>query len=252
MYCIMKKVIINADDFGLNQSCTKAICEAFDKNLITDTTLVANGEAFDYAVKEINERLLNNKIGIHINLTEGVPLTEAIKECSEFVTNGIFHGKILRFKPLNKSTRKKVYDEMIAQVEKIQKAGISISHADSHHHIHTAIFIAPIFMKVCKEKGIEKVRIHRNIGNIHLYKRIGKYFYNLWLRLMKFKTVRYFGMIYDVEKVGVFDDMEIMVHPEYDLNNVLIDKVGEENGYSVGKILQLPKENIILRGYKDI
>ena len=108
------------------------------------------------------------------------------------------------------------------------------------------------FMKVCKEKGIEKVRIHRNIGNIHLYKRIGKYFYNLWLRLMKFKTVRYFGMIYDVEKVGVFDDMEIMVHPEYDLNNVLIDKVGEENGYSVGKILQLPKENIILRGYKDI
>lgn len=248
----MKKVIINADDFGLNQSCTEAICEAFNKKLITDTTLVANGEAFDYAVKEINKKALNGKVGIHMNLTEGVPLTEAIKECPEFVTNGVFHGKILRFKPLNKCVRKKVYNEMVAQVEKIEKEGITISHADSHHHIHTAIFIAPIFMKVCKEKGIEKIRIHRNIGNIHLYKRIGKKFYNLWLKLKKFKSVRYFGMVDDIEKVGVFDDMEIMVHPEYDVNKDLIDKVEEENGYPVGKTLRLPKENILLRGYKDI
>ena len=210
---MIKKIIINADDFGLNQSCTEAICEAFNKKLITDTTLVANGEAFTYAVKKINEKALNGKVGIHVNLTEGVPLTEAIEECPECVSNGVFHGKILRFKPLNKSTRKKLYDEMVAQVEKVQKAGIIINHADSHHHIHTAIFIAPIFVRVCKEKGIEKIRIHRNIGNIHLYKRIGKYVYNLWVRLKKFKTVRYFGMMDDIEKVGVFDDMEIMVHP---------------------------------------
>ena len=249
---MIKKVIINADDFGLNQSCTEAICEAFNKRLITDTTLVANGEAFAYAVKKINEKALNGKVGIHVNLTEGVPLTEAIKECPEFVSNGVFHGKVLRLKPLNKSTRKKVYDEMVAQVEKVQKAGIIINHADSHHHIHTAIFVAPIFMRVCKEKGIEKIRIHRNIGYIYLYKRIGKYVYNLWVRLKKFKTVRYFGMMDDIEKVGVFDDMEIMVHPEYNVNGELIDKVDEKNGYPTGKTLRLPKENILLRGYENI
>lgn len=249
---IVKKIIINADDFGLNQSCTKAICEAFNRKLITDTTLVANGEAFDYAVKEIEGMSLDGKVGIHINLTEGAPLTEGIKECSEFVTNGVFHGKVLRFKPLKKSTRRKVYAEMVAQVEKIQKAGITISHADSHHHIHTSIFIAPIFIKVCKEKGIEKIRIHRNVGNIYLYKRIGKYFYNLWLKLMRFKSVRYFGTMDDIEKVGVFDDMEIMVHPEYNVNKVLIDKVEEEKGYPIGKPIRVPKGNILLRGYKDI
>ena len=248
----MKRVIINADDFGLNQSCTEAICEAFKKKLITDATLVANGESFDYAVQEIKKKDLKDKVGIHINLTEGIPLTESIKECPEFVTNGVFHGKILRFKPLDKCTRKKVYNEMIAQIEKIEKAGILISHADSHHHIHTAIFIAPIFMKVCREKGIEKIRIHRNVGNIQLYKRIGKYIYNLWVKLKQFKTVRYFGMTNDIEKIGVFDNMEIMVHPEYDVNRKLIDKIEEENGYPVGKILRLPKEKISLRGYKDI
>ena len=38
-------VIINADDFGQTESCTRAIYEAFQKGLITDTTMVANGEA---------------------------------------------------------------------------------------------------------------------------------------------------------------------------------------------------------------
>lgn len=248
----MKRVTINADDFGLNKSCTDAICEAFEKNLITDTTMVANGEAFEYALEKIKLNSLENKIGIHVNLNDGVPLTNEMKKCDVFARNGKFHGKINRFMPLNSKTRKIVYNEIVAQVERIQREGIVINHADSHHHIHTATFIAPIFMKVCKEKGIEKIRIHRNIGNIHLYKRIGKYFYNLWIKLKKFKSVRYFGMIDDIEKVGVLDDMEIMVHPEYNVKKELIDKVEEENGYPVGKTLRLPKENILLRGYKDI
>ena len=44
----------------------------------------------------------------------------------------------------------------------------------------------------------------------------------------------------------------MMVHPEYNVKKELIDKVEEENGYPVGKTLRLPKENILLRGYKDI
>ena len=46
----MQGVIINADDFGLNEHCSLAIAEAFKKGLITDTTMVANGEYFDDAV----------------------------------------------------------------------------------------------------------------------------------------------------------------------------------------------------------
>jgi predicted glycoside hydrolase/deacetylase ChbG (UPF0249 family) len=48
----MIKVIINADDFGLNSLCTAAICQAFEQGLITDTTMVANGEAVEAAVED--------------------------------------------------------------------------------------------------------------------------------------------------------------------------------------------------------
>lgn len=43
------RIIINADDFGQTESCTKAIYEAFESGLITDTTMVANGDAMELA-----------------------------------------------------------------------------------------------------------------------------------------------------------------------------------------------------------
>ena len=75
---------INADDFGLNSSCTKAICEAFEKKLITDTTMVANGKNFDEAVVSIKREKMDGKIGIHFNLTEGSPITSKIKDCDSW------------------------------------------------------------------------------------------------------------------------------------------------------------------------
>ena len=66
-----KKIIINADDFGLNPSCTEAICKAFKNSLITDTTMVANGTVFEEAVDYIQKYQLQGKVGIHFNLTEG-------------------------------------------------------------------------------------------------------------------------------------------------------------------------------------
>lgn len=243
---------INADDFGLNSSCTKAICEAFEKKLITDTTMVANGSAFDEAVEAIKQYNMGKKIGIHFNLTEGIPLTSKIKECDSFVKEGVYQGKINRNKWLNKKEREAVYKELTAQVMRLKEAEINITHADSHHHIHTCAFIAPIVKRVCKEQGIEKIRLHRNIGSISIIKRIIKKIYNIWLIASGFKTVKYFGSMEDVENIGIKDQLEIMVHPEYNKKGQLIDKTDEKNGQAIGKILRRQKGNYILKGYSDL
>jgi hypothetical protein len=248
----MKKVTINADDFGLNSSCTAAICQAFEQGLITDTTMVANGEAFEAAVGDIEKYHIENKIGIHFNLTEGKPLTTAITQCPTFVSDGQFHGHIDRLKSLSKAEKKAVYEEFTAQIKRLETAGIKVIHADSHHHIHTGIFIAPIFARVCKEHGISKVRLHRNIGTIPTYKKWIKAIYNKWLRNKGFTTTEFFGSMEDVEKVGVCDNLEIMVHPEFDPQGVLIDKIDEVDGGAVGKELARPAGEYHLRGYKDL
>lgn len=248
----MINVIINADDFGLNQSCTRAICKAFQKGIITDTTMVANGTAFDEAVEDIRKYNLEDKIGIHFNLTEGKPLTEMITAMPAFVKNGVFHGKINRAKCLSKVEKNAVYKELSAQIQKLEQAGIAVNHADSHHHIHTGIFIAPIFAQVCREHGIKKVRLHRNIGDISIIKRFLKSSYNIWLHMKKFDTTVYFGAMQDVETVGLKNNLEIMVHPEFDKEGNLIDKYVEKDRFNIGKQLALPAGEYTLRGYREL
>ena len=233
--------MINADDFGLSNSCTNAICEAFEKNLITDTTMVANGESYEYALQCIGKYHLKNRVGIHFNLTEGEPLTNLIKQCEMFVSDGKFHGKINRLKPLSKKEKAAVFEELDAQVKKMIGDGIHITHADSHHHIHTGLFIAPSVIQVCNKYGIKAIRIHRNIGNITWYKKIIKNLFNRWLKQNGFQTAKYFGSIFDIEvelkDCKKLDDVEIMVHPDYDRDGMLIDRVDECDGIPVGKEL---------------
>lgn len=250
----MESVTINADDYGLNEHCSKAIAQAFAEGKITDTTMMATGEYFDEAVELAKEQGFINKIGIHLNLTEGEPLTEDIKSCSAFVENGIYHHRNNRLKFLSQMEKDAVYKELTAQIEKVQSTGIKITHADSHHHIHTAIFIAPIVARVCKEHGISKVRLHRNIGKINAAKRFVKKMYNGWLQRQGFITTDYFGSLFDIENAEIPDNCEIMVHPDFDKNGVLIDRIDEENGVPFGdKLPDLRSErNVTLRGYVEL
>ena len=72
----MKKLIINADDFGLNTSVNHAIIESFEKGLINSTTLMANMPGFEEAIELAHKNNIIDKIGIHLCLTEGEPITK--------------------------------------------------------------------------------------------------------------------------------------------------------------------------------
>ena len=245
-------VIINADDFGLNKHCSLAIAEAFKKGLITDTTMVANGSYFDSAIELSRKENFDDKIGVHFNITEGIPLTEKIKTIPTFTESGEFHGKINRLKPLSEVEKNAIYEEISAQIEKIENAGIKLTHADSHHHIHTGIFIAPIVLRVCREHGIKKIRLHRNIGRISLSKKLIKKAYNAILHKKGFITTFFFGSLEDVSSGEIPDNLEIMVHPDFDKNGMLIDRVNEEDGYPVGNELAPIGENSILMSYGEL
>lgn len=248
----MTRFIINADDFGLNRSCTNAIYEAFNKELITDTTMISNGDAFDLAVIFAKENDIGDNIGIHFNLTEGIPLTDDIKLCSMFTKNGQFIGRINRFKPLSEFEKQAVYEELTAQIKKIESAGIKLTHADSHHHIHTAIFVAPIVFRVCKEHGINKIRIHRNIGKISFLKKMGKRIYNLYLKRKGFTVTDFMGSLEDAHINSPEGILEIMVHPDYDQSGALMDKIDTLDNYAVGENLSnvLSINHDLLYSYK--
>ena len=221
-------ILINADDFGWSKSCTDAILQSFEKGYITSTTMCCNGAAFDYAVEQVKTTEYKYCVGIHFVLTEGEPLTDAIRKnpcfCDE---NGLFHGQIARYKPLDKVSRKQVLEELTAQAQRFADSGLQFHHADSHHHIHTGLFITPLVKKVMKQFGIKKLRIHRNIGTMSDVKRAIKNLYNADLGKLAYTDL--FGSFEDIalfpETLQKKGTLEVMCHPDLDVDGVLVDRI---------------------------
>ena len=69
-----RKIIVNADDFGMSAEANRAIVEAFENNVISSTTLMTNMPGFEEACELAHRRRLLGKIGLHLNLTSGYPL----------------------------------------------------------------------------------------------------------------------------------------------------------------------------------
>lgn len=245
----MKRLIINGDDFGMNAHCTKAIAQAFCEGLITDTTMMANGDCFDEAVALARQQGFIHNIGIHFNLTEGEPLTEDIRKLTDFVIDGAFHKQFLQNPhALSERETEAVDRELCAQVERIKNAEISITHADSHHYIHNDPYLAPIVARVCRRYGIEKIRLQRNLFHEKEQEN------NLFWRKNGFITTAFFGRMSDIEQAEIPDSTEIMVHPDFDKNGVLIDRAGVEDSAPVGKKLVKLSERhgIVLTNYKKL
>ena len=114
-------IIVNADDFGWSQSCSKAIISAFDQRLIQTTTMMSNGAYFEEAVALLEGSALKDHVGIHFDLTEGCPLTDAIKSDPFFCgTDGLFHMHVNRYTVLNREQKQHAYEELKAQAKRFR------------------------------------------------------------------------------------------------------------------------------------
>lgn len=221
------KVWINADDYGWDETCSRAILESFKLGWLTTTTACVNGSFFDEAIEMIKQTKYENMVGIHFNLTEGRPVSEEIRSVGRIVKNGEFYGFPSRQIPLKHSDKTAVYMELQAQLDKYMAMQLDVNHIDSHHFIHNSISIFPIVKRLAIENRISNVRQFRNVGHISLLRKLVKGHYNRILKRNILLYSDYFGSVEDYMGFlgGKEDDIfEIMVHPDYALNGQLIDR----------------------------
>ena len=234
----MPRVTINGDDFGMNESCTRAILRALCEGMITDATMMANGSFFDEAIQMAKQYRLTDRIGVHFNLTEGLPLTIGIMSIPLFVKDGAFHRAFLRQpRELNEAERQAVFAELCAQAERIRRAGVAITHADSHHYLHTYRALAPIFAAVCHHCGINSIRLNRTLDtSAHPCVTDGRIDNTFW-REQGLQTMEHFGRYTDLFEAEIPDRTEILVHPDYDRDGRLIDRTAVVDGCPSGMVL---------------
>lgn len=156
------KVIINADDLGKSIEVNQAIENCIRKGLITSSTIMAGGEAFDDAVR-ISKSYPQISFGVHLTIDDGdMSLTKAPIFVKEGITDN--EGRFVRYgingvKFFSSELKEAIYNEWTAQIQRVKDAGVNVSHVDSHHHNHTNFALKGTLMRVLRDNGIRCVRL---------------------------------------------------------------------------------------------
>jgi predicted glycoside hydrolase/deacetylase ChbG (UPF0249 family) len=143
-----KQLVVNADDFGFTRDVNQGIIEAHQQGILTATTLMANGDAFDDAVRLARENP-NLDVGAHLVLIGGGALGAPGSELPRTVP---------RLLAAIAARRIHIYDELAAQVRRILDAGLPLTHLDTHKHTHLAPPVLDAVARVAEEFGIRWVR----------------------------------------------------------------------------------------------
>jgi hopanoid biosynthesis associated protein HpnK len=157
----MKNLIVNADDLGWTTGVNRGIAEAHRNGIVTSSSLLANGCAFEDGVN-IARSLPALGVGVHLNLSDGAP-TAGSKSVPSLVDErgNLSSGpeQLLLKLARRKLKLSEVEREWNAQIEKIRAAGISPTHLDGHKHVHMLPGLFPIALKLAKKHAILAIRI---------------------------------------------------------------------------------------------
>ncbi|MEJ1969754.1 MAG: ChbG/HpnK family deacetylase [Rhizomicrobium sp.] len=154
------RVVVNADDLGLSPAVNDAIFAAIDAGRVTSATMLVNGDAFEDAVRR-SRKYPHCSFGVHLNLTQFAPLSAAAASSPLVGDGGVLSSK-WREGRLTGALRRAARAEFAAQIERATAALGSISHVDSHHHVHTLPALFPALAAVVWRYGVRRVRLSRN------------------------------------------------------------------------------------------
>jgi hopanoid biosynthesis associated protein HpnK len=159
-----RRLIVNADDFGLSASVNQAVIRAHRDGILTTASLMVNEPGCAEAVKLAKE---NPKLGVGLHLTllfghsalspEKIP--GLVNSRGEFIGNSVQVGMKYFFK---RSLREQLRAEIHAQFEKFRAAGLPLDHVNGHLHLHLHPVIFKILMEDSEALGIRHLRLARD------------------------------------------------------------------------------------------
>ncbi len=230
-------LIINADDFGLDEQTNRAIVASFQSRLCSSTTIMPNMPGFENACQLAHEHKLIDYVGMHLVLADGCPLTGKIRKLPKFCNEQgelCFSQRKPTFR-LSAIETEALGEEIRAQIALCRNNGIPLTHLDSHYHIHNQWGIASVLVPILREQRIPYLRITRNCGpELGLAKRFYKTIYNRKLKKEGLARTQYFGALDDynhlIEKrmnTDTIKSFELLIHPKYDDDGILLDGVSK-------------------------
>lgn len=156
-----RRLIVNADDFGLGFGINAGIAQAVAEGIVTSVSLMANGAAIAEAVA-MARKWPQISTGAHLALVGGEPVSPPASLPSLVDREGRFPPSYRAFlrRWLRGGIRpEEVYREWSTQVALLRRQGLELTHLDSHQHLHVLPVMLPVAVRVAREHGIEAMRL---------------------------------------------------------------------------------------------
>jgi len=200
---MIKKLIINADDFGLSIGNTIGIIYGHTHGIITSTSCMMNMPYAEFALKEA-EKYPNLGVGVHLNITVGKALNKVKTSFTD--EQGYFLNRKLYPDHKPHGNYDELYEEWKAQIEKyISLTGHKPTHLDSHHFVHFYPWHIDVITQLAKEYDLP-IRQREQILYNYEYAFVNEEMYGFEnINLQKVKQI-----ISDEKEI-----IELMCHPAF-------------------------------------
>ena len=159
-----KKLILNADDYGSCEAVNAAIEELALAGLLGGVSVLANGERWEEAAAFLRQHSNVVSAGIHLNIIEGQPVSASPAMEVLLGNDGKLvdrNAVLLRWLCSPRAVSNAVEIEWRAQIERLLQAGIQLTHADSHQHLHAFPPAFRLAVKLCGAYKIPALRLPR-------------------------------------------------------------------------------------------
>ena len=162
----VRRLIVNADDFGLTDGINRAVRDLHQLGALTSTTLMASSPRFHEAV-EISAHQKTLGLGCHIVLVDGTPVADpatiptlldpASQRGDEPKLRSTL-GEFVRDLYLDRIDSAHIEKEAMAQILRLQQAGIVVTHVDTHKHTHMFPRVLTGVMRAAQACNIRTIR----------------------------------------------------------------------------------------------
>ena len=156
-----RRLIVNADDFGVDVAVNEAVEQAHRHGILTSASLMMGMKATDDAVARAR-RLPGLAVGLHVTVADGKPVLPPERIPGLVGRDGLFRNDLVRsgidwfFKP---SVRAQLAAEIEAQFQAFAETSLALDHINVHKHLHLHPTVAALLIEKGRAHGARAIRI---------------------------------------------------------------------------------------------
>jgi chitin disaccharide deacetylase len=154
-------LIVNADDLGVDPATTRGIASAYRNGIVSSASLMVTTPAVEDAVATL--RTTEIPVGLHVSLTQGRAIAGPHLSClvDESGSFKLRAQDLIMVRRTDTALIEQIRTEMRAQLTRALEFGLTLTHVDSHQHVHMNPVLFPLLEEEASAFGIRRIRFSR-------------------------------------------------------------------------------------------